>query len=230
MSLDKLFTLAVKIIRIISLENVAIWSFASLVGIVGYTAYENRVALTDRFLNSANTDVPGTETVAAWKISPTSAAKLKQLVDSNDIIAATIIVNADIRSNRRLPIHWYSAQPTIQKTLDSLFTGRYGGIPLFTSDEKNNENIVSVINGEFACSTFLESGNTAVFPGMASQFPFICRTSLPPYYGQFSGYITITLSRVPSSSELDKIKADTLNISTEIFFRDILPTTKSAKT
>lgn len=220
---DRLFTLAAKIVRVISLKNVAIWTIAALIGIVGYTVFENRAALVSYIVNGPEVDTPQTTN---FKVSETSQSRIKQLVDNDDLINSVVVLNADLRNNRRVPIHWYSDDPSIQKSTDSLFGGRYGGIPLFTSDEKNNENIVGIINGEFACGNFTDGGNGAMFPGLQNRMPFICRTSLPPYYGQFSGYITVTLNRVPTPSELDELKVETLNISTEIYFRDVLPSSK----
>lgn len=221
---ERLFSLAAKILRIISLKNVFIWSCAALVVIFAYTVFENRTALVNFIVNGPEGEAPAT--TSTFNLSDTSRTRVKQLVDENDLVIAITILNADIRNNRRVPIHWYSDDSQVMTRLETLFSGRYGGIPLFTSDEKNNENIVGVINGEFACNTYTDGGNAALFPGLENRFPFVCRTSLPPYYGQFSGYVTVSLNRIPTQPELDAIKAETLNISTEIYFRDVLPQSK----
>lgn len=218
---DRLFSLAAKVIRVISLKNVAIWTFAALVVLIGYTVFENRTILVNYVVRGPEADSPVAST--SFAISETSKSRIRALVVENDLIIAITILNADIRNNRRVPSYWYSDDSQVQVKLDQLFSGRYGGIPLFTSDEKNNENIVGVINGEFACATYEGGGNAAIFPGLSNRFPYVCRTSLPPYYGQFSGYVTISLNRIPTQPELDAIKAETLNISTEIYFRDVLP-------
>jgi hypothetical protein len=217
---DRLFSLAAKVIRVISLKNVAIWTFAALVALIGYTIFENRTVIVNYIVNGPEGDTPQ---VTTFTMSDTSKARIKHLVDVDDAVIAITVLNADIRNNRRLPIQWYSDDASVQRQLETLFNGRYGGIPLFTSDEKNNESIVGVINGEFACSAYNEGGNASLFPGLGNRFPYVCRTSLPPYYGQFSGYITVSLNRVPTPQELDSIKGETLNISTEIYFRDVLP-------
>jgi len=219
---DNAFSLLAKIIKVISLKNIAIWSFAALVVLIGYTVFENRAALVSYFVNGPAIDAPS---ITGFKVSTPSQARVKQLVDSDDLINSIVIMNADIRNNRRVPLYWYSDDTSIQKSLDAYYTGRYGGIPLFTAEEKNNENVVGVINGEFACSSYAD-GNTAVFPGLQNRMPFICRASLPPYYGQFSGFIAISLNRVPSPDELIVLKSETLNISTEIYFRDVVPANK----
>ena len=217
---DRVLSLAGKVLRVISLKNVALWTLTAILAVVFYTAYEQRTTIINFIVNGPEADTPN---VTSFSVSDTSRNRIKQLVNDNDVIIAITVLNADIRNNRRIPIFWFSDDAQVAKTLDSSYGGRYGGIPLFTSDEKNNETVVGVINGEFACSPYDESGSTIVYPNLASRFPYVCRTSLPPYYGQFSGYVSIALNRTPSPSELDAIKAETLNISTEIYFRDVLP-------
>lgn len=224
---DRVLSLASKVIKVISLKNVAIWTIAAVTGLVGYTAFENRASIVSYIVNGPATDAAP---LATFNVSAASQTRVKQLVDSDDIINAVVILNADIRNNRRVPIYWYSDDQSLQKSLDSLYSGRYGGIPLFTSDEKNNETVVGVINGEFACGDFASGGNNATLPNLQGRFPYVCRTSLPPYYGQFSGYIMIGLNRVPTADELVQLKTETLNISTEIYFRDVLPSSKKLAT
>lgn len=220
---DRIFSLAAKVLRVISLKNVMLWTVTALLAVTAYTVYEQRAVITNYILNGPETSLPQ---ASSFVVSDTSRNRIKMLTDDNELAIAVVVLNTDIRNNRRIPIYWYSDDAQVAKSLDSLFGGRYGGIPLFTSDEKNNENIVSVINGEFQCASFEDGGNGALFPGLASRFPFVCRTSLPPYYGQFSGYVTVALNRTPTQPELDAVKAETLNISTEIYFRDILPTSR----
>jgi hypothetical protein len=224
---ERLFALAAKIIRIISLKNVAIWTFAALVIVLGYTIFQNREGIISYIIKGPTTEAAPITTFAVSDVSKTRA---KQLVDSDPLINGIVILNADIRNNRRVPLHWYSDDTTVQRSFDSLFNGRYGGIPLFTADEKNNESIVGVINGEFACGSYEVGGNATIFPTMVSALPFVCRASLPPYYGQFSGYIIITLNRVPSSDEVVALKGQAVNLSTEIYFRDVLSSNKKLTT
>jgi hypothetical protein len=97
---------------------------------------------------------------------------------ADDLLSTVIVLNADLRNNRRIPIYWYSDDPVIQKTLDTQYSNKFG-IPLFTAEEKNNENMVGVINGEFACGEFA-SGNSTLYPGLNGRMPALCRASLPP--------------------------------------------------
>jgi hypothetical protein len=215
---DRLLSLATKIIKIISLRNVALWSSVALVGLVGYTVFETRAVIINYFVNGPEAEAPA---VPSFSLGETSRLRVKSMVDGEDLVTGAVILNADLRNNRRVPIFWYSSDPGLQKQFENLFGGRFGGIPLFTSDDKNNNTVVSMINGEFSCGTFAEVGASSLFPGLANRIPFICRAGIPPYYGQFAGYITLTLSRQPSPEEFDRLKSETMNISTDIFFRDV---------
>lgn len=219
---DRAFSLLAKVIKIISLKNVAVWSFAALVVLVGYTIFENREALVTYIISGPTVSTPS---ITGFTVSAASQGRVKQMVDNDDIINSVVILNADIRNNRRVPLFWYSDDASVQRTLDTYFQGRYGGIPLFTSEAKNNENVVGVINGEFACGVYAD-GNSAIFPGLAARMPIICRASLPPYYGQFSGFVAISLNRAPTADELIALKAETLGLSTEVYFRDVIPASK----
>ena len=253
---DRAFSLAAKVIRVISLKNVAIWTCAALVAILGYTAFERRTELVVGLPPAADDAVPGrdhdvedlllardalvnyivngpqiaTPGISSFTVSETSKNRIKQIVDLDELINVIIVLNVDIRNNRRVALHWYSDDTSLQKSIDGLFTGRSGGVPLFTSDDRNNEAIVGIINGEFSCSSFKDGGNSGIFPGLDNRLPYICRASLPPYYGQFSGYITIALNRVPSAEELNTLKAETINIATEVYFRDVLPMSQKVTT
>ena len=224
---DRIFSLAAKVVRVISLKNVAIWTFAAVVAIIGYTLFEKRTEVVNYIVHGPQATAPG---IASFGVSETSKNRIKQIVDLDELINSIIVLNVDIRNNRRIALHWYSDDTSLQKSIDGLFTGRYGGIPLFTSDEKNNESIVGIINGEFSCTSYRDGGNASIFPGLENRLPYICRTSLPPYYGQFSGYITLTLNRVPTPDELTALKAETINISTEVYSLHVLPNSQKVLT
>lgn len=219
---DSVISLAAKVISVISLKKVAVWTFAAIVVLIGFTVFQNRAKIYASITSTPEIATPST--VVVFNVSTTSRDRLKQLIDADDLISSVIVLNADLRNNRRIPIWWYSDDPLVQKTFDGQFVNK-GSIPLFTAEEKNNENIVGIINGEFACSLYNE-GNAALFPGLGSRMPTVCRASLPPYYGQFSGFLSISLNRIPTPDELIALKSTTLALATEVYFRDIVPANK----
>lgn len=215
--LDRLLSLAEKVIRVISLKNVIIWFLTALFIIVGYTIFENRDAILKTVVNKPNIIRQSN----SFRVSAAVKERARQFVEREDLVVGMTILTADIRYNRRYPVYWYSDDAFIMKRFDELFNGRYGGVPLFTSDDRNNASVVSVINAEFTCGTFDESGISFIFPGLSSRLLYVCKTSVPPFYGQFAGYIVIALNRRPNDIEVDLIKAEIIDLSNEIYFRDI---------
>lgn len=219
---DSAFSLTAKILSVISLKKVAVWTFAAIVILFGFTVFQNRTKIYAAITSAPVVETPST--VIPFSVSQTSQDRIKQLIDADDLVSTVIVLNADLRNNRRIPIYWYSDDPVIQKTIDTQYANKFG-IPLFTAEEKNNENMVGVINGEFACGEFA-SGNSTLYPGLGSRMPTLCRASLPPYYGQFSGFLTVSLARAPTPDELVALKSTILALATEIYFRDIVPANK----
>ena len=217
--IEKFVPLIGKIIKTITLNKVFVWGVAAFILILGYTIFEKRAVLGQFFFEDAPAVVAERN---VFKVSDLTKTAVKSLVINEANISSIIILSADIRNNQRVPIFWFSDDTSIQRSLDDLYLNKDVRIPLFSSDQKNKEEIVSVINGEFTCTAYSDDVNRSIFPGMKDKFPFICRTSLPPYYGQFSGYIAFALHSLPDSTALDRIKSESISIATEIYFRDIL--------
>lgn len=212
---DQTFSLLGKIIRVISLKNVIIWVLTAIVLVVGVTLLENRHTIYKRMTDGGDV----IQTGSVLRVSETSQNHAKAVVENTEVVSAVVVWNADIRNNKRTPVFWFSSDMSLMKQLDAFYTAR-PHFPLFGNDLANNENVISIINGDFACTPYAR-GNASSFPGLAVRTPWVCRASLPPYYGQFSGYVTLSLSREPTADEVTALKGDTNGIATEIYFRDI---------
>lgn len=214
--LDRLLSLAEKIIRVISLKNVVIWSTLTFSVIVGYSIFENRADILQFMTQRPSAAIAST----GFTVTSAVRARAQRFVDREDLVVGMVILTADIRNNRRIPVYWYSDDMFVTKQLDNIFNGRFGGVPLFTSDDKNNASVVSAINAEFTCTSFGESGMTILFPNLSNRFPVVCKVSVPPFYGKFAGYIIVALQQAPSAVEVDLIKAETTDLSNEIYLRN----------
>jgi hypothetical protein len=214
--LDRLLSLAEKIIRVISLKNVLIWTIASFFLIVGYAIFESRGDILSYLTERPSAAIA----TSGFTVTSSVRNRAQRFVDREDLVVGMVILTADIRNNRRIPVFWYSDDAYVSKQLDSTFTGRFGGVPLFTSDDKNNASVVSAINAEFTCSPFDESGMSILFPNLSNRFPVVCKVSVPPFYGKFAGYIIVALQQAPNATEVDLIKAETTDLSNEIFLRN----------
>ena len=98
---------------------------------------------------------------------------------------------------------------------------------IFTSSEHGNEQMVAVINGEFGCFKYEDTINYIVAPALASKMPYVCRVSLPPYYGEFSGYLAFGLKAKPDEGKANEVRIEAVRLATEIYFKAIAKGRKS---
>lgn len=217
--LDRLLALVEKAIRIISLRSILIWALAALLSIVGLTVFEYRNNILSVLFDN---DAPIHRAVM-YKPSPSIIKRLEYFVDREDVVIGIVLLSVDIRNNTRMPVFWYSDDAIIQRGLNLGFESRYSGIPLFTSNDRNNAMVVSSINAEFKCGTFNETGTEIVLPGLGNKVAYICNSSVPPFFGHFSGYMSVLLDRTPTEHDMDVMKAEVINMSNEIYLREIQP-------
>lgn len=217
--LSRLLAVVEKAIRVISVRNIALWVLTAATVIIGLTVFEFRNSIFGMFLdNSYNTHMS-----VLHSPSPTVQRRIKYLVDRDDLILGITLFSVDIRNNTRVPAYWYSDSRYIQDVLNDTFEKRKSGLPLFTSDDKNNAAVIASINAEFNCASFEETGSYLLYPDLERHVPNICNASIPPFFGSYSGYMSVALNRQPSEIEFDILKTDTIHLSTEIYNRDILP-------
>lgn len=208
--------LLAKIVRTISFTRVVIWLLTATIGIVGYTFFEHRNDLIDA------TKKFGAERVGiSFKISNQSLLKIQDLVKNNNSIVGVVVIAADLRLNLKTVVAYegYDKNNNQIVTSDSLRR-----LAFFNKSEDNNRQMVHMLNGDFFCLPFEHSQLKYVLFNTNSAATYVCSVSLPPYYGNFSGFISVLLNAGPDLNlQLDlKNRIDIL--STEIYLRDIATT------
>lgn len=216
----KIVVLFNKIVQIITFKKVVIWTLTGAIGIISYTIYENSKAI---FTVMVGEPIKYGD-VRVFSISDATKATINKFVNDNVIVTSAIILNVDIRHNQRTPVYWYSADVMVQRALDARYIDRIVRIPVFSSNEKNNAEIVSTLNGEFICNKSTDVHSVAVDNDLSNTNLYSCYISIPPYYGQFSGYMMITLKTlIPTVAMLDTLKLEMTAVATEIYQRNIQP-------
>lgn len=216
---------ATKLVKTITFSRVLLWTLAAIVGIAAWTSYEHRDEL---FQASPLARPTGGNVVGeVFKISDETKTRVKQYVKDDEDIVGLSILSADIRLNTRISLFFYgdgidgSNAPARAQVIDRL--------PLFTRSDENNRQIVKLINGEFSCAPYAESTLAHAAPDINKDVVTICRASLPPYYGHFSGFVTVFLRTDPDVERQVRLKNQLEQLATEIYFRDVVPTTHKAK-
>lgn len=215
------------IVRMITVKRLVIWILALIVAGFSFTAYEHRKEL---YSASVLGRVQESNTVVITKVftlHQESANKIKDFVQADPNILGIAIMNADLRLNVRSLVFFYNRS---QKDDLGIVVGRkIVTLPLFSRTQENNRQMVKLLNGEFDCSPYTPDLLSAALPEANPRTVAICQGSLPPYYGYFSGFVTIFLSVDPSLEYQIFLKSNLDLLSTEIYFKDIILSTPAVQ-
>lgn len=187
-----------------------------------YTAYENRESI---YRTIKGSDKP-LMSEYSFPMSGQSYGSMKHFVDTYGEVISLAVWAAEPQINTRLLVSFYSEDLTITANYEAIAAKHIAGIRLFTNEEKNDAQIVRLMNGEWICLKTDDTMYATLAPDIPRRAPVMCRTSLPPYYGEFSGFIEIGLYSNVHPQTLEQIKLDAVKISNTIFIRDLLPSTR----
>ncbi len=211
-----------KLIKTITLRSVLLWSLAAIAIVVFYTAFENRDEI---FSTGQSSGRAGNPVGLEFTIGNQTKKQIAEFVESDKTIVGFAILSADVRLNSRKSIFFYADSKDLKSASPSQALP-INRLPLFTNSIENNRQIIKLINGEFVCSPYGTSQLARSAPEINPGVITICRASLPPYYGYFSGFITVFLNTDPSVDQQVLLKNQLESLATEIYFRDVVPTSK----
>lgn len=85
-------------------------------------------------------------------------------------------------------------------------------VPLFSKNEKNNEDTIALMAGKVPCSNYDYPQSEIGFWYVSHGFRYMCRISVPPDPNEFSGQITIGYKQKPKDDPINflTIAADML--------------------
>lgn len=201
-------------------KRVLLLAFAAISLIIGITVFEQRSTLAN-ILTAGHQEQAAAPQEFRAVLTPEIKDKIQTIVTRSPIINMIGVMTVNLRVNQRDMFYFYSNEPAIELEWRKYLSSRGTIQPVFTSDEKNNTQMVAVINGEFACYKFEDTNNARMLPGMAHKMPYVCRVSLPPYYGEFSGYLMLGLASAPSETEQGELRIEAVRLATDIYFKTI---------
>lgn len=214
---------ASKLVKTITFKKVLILTLAGVLSVLAVTSYENRADLfsSTGFGKSLGVSNPVGTT---FTIGDLTKRKVKKIVDDDSSIQGIVILASDIRMNSRTSMFSYEKNEGM--TTEKFTQARK---PLFTKNEENNRQIVKLLNGEFTCGPHKQTILSQPLQSIEIKSVFVCRASLPPYYGHFAGFITVFLNIDPDIEKQVQLKSDIEALATEIYFRDVIPTVRKLK-
>lgn len=214
MDKEKIFAFLEDMIDALTFRRVALLSLLASICIVLLSAYENRAALFA-------TVYKGAEPVTAikWELSDDSKNQLIATTN-NSFVGAILLTDVDLKKNRRTTKYYYVKDPKIAEQV-KIAASKILPQALFDYDAKNTDQMVAMLNNEFRCTPTKDTVFVRFFPDFPKSYPIVCRIAVPPFFGEFAGFITVMLTRTPKPEEFDAIKIEMNRIAIETYLRDI---------
>jgi len=216
MDKDKIIAFLEEMIDALTFRRVALLALLATITISLLAIFENRSAVFAAIYKTAEE-----QTSVAWTLSNESKNQMIQLTaPDRNLVGVVILSDVDLKKNRRNPKFLFikdkadsdKVMPMVSKLLPQA---------LFDYDSKNTEQMVAMLNNEFKCVPTSETHYTRFFPELVAKYPVSCRIAVPPFFGEFAGYITAILTRKPTAAEYDALKIEMNRIAIETYLRDI---------
>jgi len=154
-------------------------------------------------------------------LSKKSMMEVDKVVKQADIIIGIQITSIDFEKNTRKVVYASTDSEELKNVYSKYENTTIPDIPLFNTDEANNKRMVELINGEFICNPFKETIAYKLAPDADKLISTVCANGIPPYYGRFSGIISIYLKRPPTADEANQLRILSRELAISIFERDI---------
>ena len=213
---EKALSFIEDIIDTLTFKRIALIALLSVIGLVFYVLYENRTAIVNMLVRPDSAlENPN---VTSWVLSENSKASLQNLAKMAVLFIA--VTDADLKQNRRI-VRYYYLDSAIKPGPEAL---KILTVPqaVFDYDPKNTAQMVAILGNEFRCDPFRDTIYFRYAPEFENRIPTICRLAIPPFVGQFVGFITVGTSKEMTKQELDSIRLEVSRIATEIYLNDVI--------
>ena len=222
MNKEKAIEIIEQIMDVLTFRRVALLTILASFCIVLLAAFENRTALFSSFYK--NTAPLG---AVAWTLSEESKKQLADLTNTPSI-GAVIFSDVDLQKNQRTIKYFYVKD---QREFDQmkLLALKLIPQPLFDNDSDNTDQMVSMLNNEFRCVPANKTSITKFVPDFEKKYATVCRIAVPPFFGQFAGYVSIGLykyeegtdSKDSLTSNFEALHLKMTQLATDIYVRDL---------
>lgn len=197
------------------------WKRAGLLTLLGsfvvalLIAFENRSTLFDRVYKQPTIE----QLTYPWELSESTRTDMMNIL-AQDLVGGVLVTEVNLKKNRRTTKFWAIKDPLFKESVARVVATLLPQA-LFDTDRRNNEQMIAVLNNQFLCSRTEDTTFARILPEMPKKLPFVCRLAVPPYVGEFAGFITIALTRQATQSELEALKIELTRISIELYLRDV---------
>lgn len=186
---------------------------------ISYGFWENRVTIYNSLRVGARVEVE--QPIVIVLSESTTRVLDESLQKTKGMISGIQVINVDFKKNTRSTAFFISSDPILRKELEDFMARKVTDTALFNSSEVNNQKIINLINGEFICNEFKDTVAGKIIPRAQDTISVVCSISIPPYYGRFSGYLNLYLSKKPSPEEISIIRQIARDLSLRIYETDV---------
>lgn len=212
----------IKLIRVLTFRR--IMNLAVLGGLVGlgFVSWGARHEMTDyvRLKVSAFSHTPSAGSIVG---TADTMKAIKKLVNKSSLIVGVQLVNIDIRTNSRSTAgEFYADHQTLQIAVDLAISSKVAPTPLFiTGNTVNNDRLTEIMRGLFVCYESKDTLFSTMAPDVLDVAPWMCSISIPPYEGNFQGYMNVFLAKQPSQREIDQLRTAARILAADIYEREL---------
>ncbi|WP_407305654.1 hypothetical protein [Acinetobacter sp.] len=217
---EKLLSFLSDMIDTLNFKRVALVALLTSICLIFFSLYENREAIVIKFTSPVTSLPIDAPIIKSWVLSDASKGQLQALAKSTKI-GFVIISDVDLKKNRRTVRYSYLKDPSIVLSpAAKLALGL--PLPVFDYDPGNTEQMVATLSNEFRCDPYKTTIYYRHAPELSENFQTVCRLAIPPFVGQFIGFLTVGISGDTSSAELDSIRLEVSRIAVDIYYNDVM--------
>lgn len=218
MDKEKILAFIEGIIDLLSFKRVALLALLAAIGLALYVVFENRSTIVTKIVKSEN--VVSEPALPQWELSDLSKQSMMDLT-KNSAVVYIAIADVDLKKNRRSTKWRYVGDAVLKANIEGIVANVLPQA-VFDYDAKNTAQMVAVLSNEFRCDHSKDTLYARFYRDVVTQVPTICRIAIPPFVGQFVGYIAVGISKQISKQELDAIRLELSRIAVEIYLTDVI--------
>lgn len=143
--------------------------------------------------------------------------EIDSIVRRSPIILGIKIVSINFQRNIRTDSYANFDHPVVSEVYTLSINNKVYETPLFTENKDTNKQVLRLISGEFLCIPFEQTTAYKLTPTLNSFVKYVCSSAIPPYHGDFSGFLTIYLGMEPTKDDKERLFLLSRDISLKIY-------------
>lgn len=225
--IDYLIEFLAKVLDKISLMRVGLIIILTLITMSSVIVYENR----NSFFSFPSFTQPKSPNLVggSFVIGRETKQRIQQIITHTDYILGISVRNADLRLNKNVGVYYYGKPGVLTTMYENLLSSSTDLFPLWSSNLDLNNQIIRLIGGDFYCLPFNATLLQSLRPDLAVEVKSVCRVSLPPYFGYFTGFIEIYTNKDLTLDEMQVLQVVFKDLSNKIYQNDVVKTFKKQK-